>query len=112
MRELSSTLASTTISPPPLSSRFDASSSAPSPITSSPPSPPATPVPIVAAAAPLAAVAPAPAREEEEGEMTYEEAVKRREANELEQAKLMCSLENKEACVMCSVSSFPLLLRR
>lgn len=44
--------------------------------------------------------------------MTYEEAVKRREANELEQAKLMCSLENKEACVMCSVSSFPLLLRR
>ena len=43
--------------------------------------------------------------------MTYEEAVKRREANELEQAKLMCSLENKEACVMCSVSSFPLLRR-
>ena len=38
----------------------------------------------------------------EEGEMTYEEAVKRREERELEQAKLMCSLENKEACVMCS----------
>lgn len=30
--------------------------------------------------------------------MTYEEAVKRREERELEQAKLMCSLENKEAC--------------
>ncbi|KAI0032793.1 ribonucleotide reductase [Vararia minispora EC-137] len=32
----------------------------------------------------------------------YAEALKRQQERELEQAKLMCSLENKEACVMCS----------
>jgi ribonucleoside-diphosphate reductase subunit M1 len=29
-------------------------------------------------------------------------ALLRRKARELEEAKLACSLENKEACVMCS----------
>jgi len=32
----------------------------------------------------------------------YAEALKRQKERELEQEKLMCSLENKEACVMCS----------
>ncbi|KAM0751270.1 hypothetical protein T439DRAFT_325421 [Meredithblackwellia eburnea MCA 4105] len=69
-------------SPISLTKRFDSSSTNPSPISS--PTSPATPAPA------------------EEGEITYEEAVKRREARELEEAKLMCSLENKEACTMCS----------
>ena len=41
-------------------------------------------------------------KENEDGDITYEEAVRRREEKEKEQAKLMCSLENKEACMMCS----------
>jgi len=32
----------------------------------------------------------------------YAEVLKRQKERELEQEKLMCSLENKEACVMCS----------
>lgn len=36
----------------------------------------------------------------DEEEITYEEALKRKEARELEQEKLMCSLTNKEACVV------------
>jgi ribonucleoside-diphosphate reductase subunit M1 len=32
----------------------------------------------------------------------YAEALKRQKEKELEQEKLLCSLENKEACVMCS----------
>ena len=32
----------------------------------------------------------------------YAEALRRQKERELEQEKLMCSLENKEACVMCS----------
>ena len=32
----------------------------------------------------------------------YTEALKRQKERELEQEKLLCSLENKEACVMCS----------
>lgn len=39
---------------------------------------------------------------DEEGEITFEEAQRRREQREYEEAKLMCSLENKEACLMCS----------
>lgn len=35
----------------------------------------------------------------EDEDITYEEAVRRREEREKEQAKLMCSLENKEACL-------------
>ena len=38
----------------------------------------------------------------EDEDITFEEATKRREQRELEQAKLMCSIENKEACLMCS----------
>ena len=32
----------------------------------------------------------------------YAAALQRQKERELEEAKLMCSLENKEACVMCS----------
>lgn len=35
-------------------------------------------------------------------ELTYEEAVRRREERELENDKLLCSLENPGACAMCS----------
>ena len=38
--------------------------------------------------------------------MTYEQAIAHREQKELEQAQLLCSLENKDACV--SKYSFPL----
>ncbi len=95
VRQVSAQLAATSISSNAgLAKRFDESSSAGSPAAASPK--PATPSP-----APEAAAA-APAAEGEEAELTYEEAVARREAKELEQAKLLCSLENKDACVMCS----------
>ena len=109
IRDITNGMAKTSLATPPasLSKRFDSSSAtnspAPSP-TSASPAP--VEVPVVSSAAPLAAAAPSTAApvadSAEEGEMTYEEAVKRREERELEQAKLMCSLENKEACVMCS----------
>lgn len=44
---------------------------------------------------------PSAAKNDDE-DISYEEALRRREQKELEQAKLMCSLENKEACLMCS----------
>ena len=37
-----------------------------------------------------------------EADPEYAEALRRQKERELEQEKLMCSLENKEACVMCS----------
>jgi ribonucleoside-diphosphate reductase subunit M1 len=37
-----------------------------------------------------------------EADPGFAEALRRKKEKELEQAKLMCSLENKEACVMCS----------
>ncbi|GAA5883417.1 hypothetical protein JCM16303_003785 [Sporobolomyces ruberrimus] len=40
--------------------------------------------------------------EGDDEEISYEEAVRRREERELEEAKMLCSLENKEACLMCS----------
>jgi hypothetical protein len=64
--------------------------------------------PVVTASAPLAAAAPA-----EDGEITYEEALKRKEQRDLEEAKLLCSLENKEACLSAFTSPplpvFPIL---
>jgi hypothetical protein len=87
-----------------LSARFDSSSTrsssaAPSPII------PSTPIKAVASAdKEVEVVVEAEVEGEEGGEeiISFEEAVKRREAKELEQATLMCSLENKDACVMCS----------
>ncbi|KAG0149282.1 hypothetical protein CROQUDRAFT_89370 [Cronartium quercuum f. sp. fusiforme G11] len=38
----------------------------------------------------------------DDGELTFEEAKKRAEEKELEQAQLLCSLENPGACTMCS----------
>ena len=46
---------------------------------------------------PPAAVSPAATEE-----ISFEEAMRRKEAKDLEAEKLMCSLENKEACLMCS----------
>lgn len=43
--------------------------------------------------------------EGDDEEISYEEAVRRREERELEEAKMLCSLENKEACL----STFRLL---
>uniref|UniRef100_A0A0K3CUU9 Ribonucleoside-diphosphate reductase n=1 Tax=Rhodotorula toruloides TaxID=5286 RepID=A0A0K3CUU9_RHOTO len=62
------------------------SSSASSPAPPSPADP--TPAPVVTAAAPLAAAAPVT----DDGEITYEEAMRRKEQRELEEAKLLCSL--------------------
>ncbi|KAK4046035.1 ribonucleotide-diphosphate reductase subunit rnr1 [Microbotryomycetes sp. JL201] len=73
----------------PLSKRFDASSNSPSPAQSPAPSTPILPT------APNAASASKSAADDEG--VSFEEAVRRREERELEQAKLMCSLENKEA---------------
>ncbi|ORY82912.1 ribonucleotide reductase [Leucosporidium creatinivorum] len=105
IRDITNGVAQTSLSTPAsLSKRFDSSSTSPSPAPSSPAAP-STPIPAetspatVSTSEATSTPSEAPA---EEGEMTYEEAVKRREERELEQAKLMCSLENKEACVMCS----------
>ena len=49
----------------------------------------------------VSASAPSNGNNEDE-DISYEEAIRRREQKELEAAKLMCSLENKEACLMCS----------
>jgi ribonucleoside-diphosphate reductase subunit M1 len=38
----------------------------------------------------------------EDEDITFEEATRRRKERELEAAKLQCSIDNKEACLMCS----------
>lgn len=43
-----------------------------------------------------------PTASQDDGEITFEEAKKRAEEKELEQAQLLCSLENPGACTMCS----------
>jgi hypothetical protein len=43
-----------------------------------------------------------PEQDEGEEEISYEEAVRRREAKKFEEEKLLCSLENPESCTMCS----------
>ncbi|GAA6021180.1 hypothetical protein JCM8202_001887 [Rhodotorula sphaerocarpa] len=85
---------------PPLSAPA-ASSPAPAPVAvvAAVPKPAPAPAPM----AETADTAPAAAAAAEDSEdISYEEAVRRREQRELEEAKLLCSLENKEACVMCS----------
>lgn len=97
MSDMTNALAKTSIAPATISKRS-------SPVPTTVPI-----VPSVTATAPLSAAAPstvsAPKAKEEaddEHEITYEEAVARREAAAYEQEKLVCSLENKDACVMCS----------
>ncbi|KNZ57785.1 ribonucleoside-diphosphate reductase, alpha subunit [Puccinia sorghi] len=51
---------------------------------------------------PLSPTGLASAKSSEEAPMSFEEAKRRAEERELEQAKLMCSLENPGACTMCS----------
>ncbi|GAA6013911.1 hypothetical protein JCM11491_000469 [Sporobolomyces phaffii] len=56
--------------------------------------------------APVSVLEP-PVTEKKEGddeEISYEEAVRRREERELEEAKMLCSLENKEACLTHSLT--------
>lgn len=62
--------------------------------------PKSTPVVVSAPLAAASASVAAEPKDEEDGELTYEEAVARRELRELEEAKLLCSLENKEAYVL------------
>lgn len=84
IRDITNSLAQTTIAPAPA----PVAAPAPKKVDESVPAAPFA----AASSSSLSATAPVV-----EGEITYEEAVKRREANELEQAKLQCSLENKEA---------------
>ncbi|CEQ41066.1 SPOSA6832_02758 [Sporobolomyces salmonicolor] len=97
IRDITNGMARTSLSSPSPVKRSPTSSS---PSASSPASASAAAEPVVSVAAPLAAASPEPAGGDED--ITYEEAVRRREQRELEEAKLLCSLENKEACLMCS----------
>ena len=58
-----------------------------------------TPVPAVVSAASSTRRSESPGPSEEE-EISYEEA--KRRAEERAEAALQCSIENKDACVMCS----------
>ncbi|GAA5949668.1 hypothetical protein JCM21900_002490 [Sporobolomyces salmonicolor] len=97
IRDITNGVARTSLSSPSPVKRSPTSSS---PSGSSPASASTAAESVVSVAAPLAAAAPEPAGGDED--ITYEEAVRRREQRELEEAKLLCSLENKEACLMCS----------
>jgi ribonucleoside-diphosphate reductase subunit M1 len=50
---------------------------------------------------PVSVLEPTPAvkKEGDDEDISYEEAVRRREERELEEAKMLCSIENKEACL-------------
>lgn len=94
MRDLTNGVVKVTLASPSPAKRFE-----------SPPPVAAAPAPVIIAAA-AAASLPTPAASEassseapsEDGEdISYEEAIKRREAKELADATLMCSLENKGA---------------
>ncbi|KZT40785.1 ribonucleotide reductase alpha subunit [Sistotremastrum suecicum HHB10207 ss-3] len=68
---------------------------------STPPSELADPIPIPAPA--VTAVADGKElSQEEQDKLEFEEAKRRQKERELENEKLMCSIENKEACLMCS----------
>lgn len=105
IRDITNGMAKSSLSAgPSLTKRFDSSSTSVSPANSPTPSTPVTAEPATPTPATAAPATPATAQVNSTGEeeLTYEEAVQRREERELEQAKLLCSLENKEACVMCS----------
>jgi len=66
-----------------------------------------TPSPSQTVATTSGVVVPTPTTDDstsdgKEADPEYAEALRRQKERELEQEKLMCSLENKEACVMCS----------
>jgi ribonucleoside-diphosphate reductase subunit M1 len=56
----------------------------------------------VRSAGPLSPTGLSSSKSTDEAPMSFEEAKRRAEERELEQAKLMCSLENPGACTMCS----------
>ncbi|GAA6051557.1 hypothetical protein JCM3770_003468 [Rhodotorula araucariae] len=100
IRDITNGVARASISAPvPTPVKRSPTSSTPSasPAPSSVPSAAPTPAPVPAPLADAAA-APAPAAEEED--ISYEEAVRR--AEEHAQAVLQCSIDNKDACLMCS----------
>ncbi|GAA5997694.1 ribonucleoside-diphosphate reductase large subunit [Rhodotorula paludigena] len=105
MRDITNGVARTSLSAQPAAVKRSPTSSSPaaspapaSPTPSSEPSPAPTPVP--AAAPAKAAASTASSTEETDGEITYEEAIRRRDEHAA--AVLACSIENKEACLMCS----------
>lgn len=88
IRDITNSIGQVSLSTPAtLSARFDASSTATAPVL-----------------APAKVEKEVAQEDKVEGEMTYEEAIARREQKELEQAQLLCSLENKDACVSTSPS--------
>ena len=71
------------------------------------PAEPSSPSPAAAGASDLASAASALTLDERtakaaEADPEFAAALQRAREKELEQAKLMCSIENKEACLMCS----------
>ena len=83
------------ISPPPL--KFDSAPSTPSPLPSV--TTPSNTLPVMS----LAALSlDEKTRKAAEADPEFAEALLRKRERELEDEKLQCSLENREACVMCS----------
>jgi ribonucleoside-diphosphate reductase subunit M1 len=72
-------------------------SASPSPVRRVPP----PPTPNDSAVASTSS-SPTPAQETTDIDPEYAAALQRQRDRELEEAKLLCSLENKEACLMCS----------
>jgi ribonucleoside-diphosphate reductase subunit M1 len=71
----------------------------PTPISSTPPTPTAT---TTSETTPSTKTTDSTTLDGKDDDPEYAEALRRQKEKELEQEKLMCSLENKEACVMCS----------
>ncbi|GAA5982545.1 hypothetical protein JCM10908_006694 [Rhodotorula pacifica] len=107
IRDITNGLARTSLAPSAVAAKrvpVVAAAPAPAPAPAMSPSPPPVNIP-AAAASPVSepiSTSSASVPNGESDEISYEEAVRRREQRELEEAKLLCSLENKEACVMCS----------
>ncbi|GAA6025163.1 hypothetical protein JCM10207_008921 [Rhodosporidiobolus poonsookiae] len=106
IRDITNGVARTSLQTPVSKRPSTSSSPSPSPAPASPAVGAEAVPPVVNAAAPLAAASPAAAAAAaEDGEITYEEALRRKEQRDLEEAKLLCSLENKEACLSTSYRS-------
>ncbi|KAA1475695.1 ribonucleotide reductase alpha subunit [Dentipellis sp. KUC8613] len=89
-----------TVPAPVVASKAPVTSSRAAETDSSPPSPPAPITP--SDSDDLLAGLDEKARAAAEADPEFRAALLRKKERELEQAKLMCSLENKEACLMCS----------
>ena len=90
-----------TVSPPPIVAKV----STPTPIapaSSTTTSSPTSTVTATSETTVSSAVADSATSDGKEIDPEYAEAMRRQKEKELEREKLMCSLENKDACVMCS----------